>query len=373
VRIAFLLNGLTGYLDAQHRKLHALGDDLLIVSPATPGVSGEAMADTAFSGLGTEQYAQVISWQQQPDPAELVAQVLGFRPNAVLMTSWNYSKAYRAVMKQVPADVVRVLIMDNLWRATPRQWLGRATHRLYVDPVADAAMVPSDRTEFYARRLGFGPADIIRGSLSGDVELFGSPSRTGEELASRRSFLYVGRLVAHKGADVLAAAYRRYRELAEQPWDLDVAGIGPLAPLLREIPGVRMHGFLQPPDVAKLMHCASSLVLTSHIEPYGVVVHEAAAAGLPILCSDLTGAAPGFVQDGYNGWIVPAGNIELWAQAMARMSEQPPGRLATMSGVSRAVATRLSPTGWALNLHEELVRRRAAGGGRMSRMRYPTR
>ncbi len=366
MRIALLTNGLTGYLAAQYRQLHKLGNELLVVAPASAEVSGEAMADTAFTGLGVEEYARVVSWSQPPAPAELVALVGEFGPDAVLGHSWNYTPAYRAVMKSVPSHVVRILVMDNLWRAAPKQWLGRAIHRWYVDPIADAALVPSDRSEFYARRLGFGPADIIRGSLSGDTELFGSPPRSAEELASRRSFVYVGRLVWHKGPDLLAEAYRRYRELVDDPWRLDVVGLGPMAELLRPIEGVRMHGFLAPADVAALMHASACYVLPSHIEPYGVVVHEAAAAGLPILCSDFAGAAPGLVQDGYNGWIVPARDVELWARAMARISSLPPDRLASMSDVSRAVACRLSPAGWALNLHEELLRRREAGGGRLS-------
>ena len=286
LRIALLVNGMTGYLNAEFEALQRLGNELLVVTPGSPDVAVGAMADTAFEGLRTERFAMVRAWDTQPDPAELVAMVEEFEPDAVLMTSWNFSRAYRAVMKAVPATVVRVLIMDNLWRAAPRQWLGRATHRWYVDPVADAVLVPSDRSEFYARRLGFGAGDIIRGSISADTRLFHSPTRTAEDLGSRRRFLYVGRLVDHKGADVLAAAYRRYRELVEDPWDLDVAGIGPLEPLLRSIPGVTLHGFVQPPGIAELMREVSCFVLTSHIEPYGVVVHEAAASALPILCSD---------------------------------------------------------------------------------------
>jgi glycosyltransferase involved in cell wall biosynthesis len=324
------------------------------------------MVDTAFGELGTRDFAQVHAWQEQPRPDELVALVEEFAPDAVIMTSWNFSPAYRAVMKAVPRRVVRLLIMDNLWRAAPRQWLGRLTHRWYVDPVADAALVPSDRTEFYARRLGFGPADIIRGSISADTELFCAAPVEAEVIAERRRFLYVGRLVDHKGADLLAAAYARYRELAEDPWQLDVAGIGPLEPLLRDIPGVVLHGFLQPAQVAELMREVSCFVLPSHIEPYGAVVHEAAASALPILCSDFCGAAPAFVQDGINGWMVPAGDVERWAEAMVTMSSLAPDRLASMSAVSRALSLRLSPEGWAQHLTDELERRLRAGGGRLS-------
>ena len=359
MRIAFLINGMTGYLDAEYRQLHKLGNELLVVTPGSPDVF-EAMADTAFDGVINDDYARMIPWTSPPKPAQLVAVIREFAPAAVAMTSWNFTPAYRAVMKSLPSDVVRILIMDNLWRATPKQWLGRLMHRLYVDPVADVAMVPSERTEFYARRLGFRPNDIIRGSLSADVDLFGSPPRTGEELAGRRAFLYAGRLAWHKGPDVLAQAYRRYREITDAPWDLHVVGTGPYEDQLRGVPGVTMHGFIQPPQVAELMHSSSCLLLTSHIEPYGVVVHEAAAAGLPILCTDFAGAAAGLVQDGYNGWIVPAGEVQLWAEAMARISTLQPGRMQSMSDVSRAVSTRLSPAGWALNLNEQILRHRAA-------------
>ena len=367
MRIALLINGMTGYLQAELEALHALGHDLLVVTPGCPEVSVGAMVDTAFGDLGTGRVAQVHAWQTPPEPASLVTLVADFDPDAVLMTSWNFDRSYRAVMKAVAARVVRVLIMDNLWRAAPKQWLGRATHRYYLRPIADAVMVPGERTEFYARRLGFGPADVIRGSISADTRLFGSSSRTADELGSRRSFLSVGRLVEHKGTDVLAAAYHRYRGLVDDPWTLDVVGIGPLEHLLCEVPGVTLHGFQAPDVVAGLMRRSACFVLPSHIEPYGAVVHEAAASGLPLLCTDFAGAAAGLVQDGANGWLVPSGDVERWTEAMVRMSALPAERLAEMSEVSRALATRLSPEGWARHLTEELQRRVDAGGGRLSR------
>lgn len=365
MRIALLSNGLTGYLVAQYRELAALGHELLVVAPGSPDVAVGAMRDTAFRGLGVEEFAELLEWAEQPRPADLVDRVASFAPDAVLMTAWNFSAAYRAVMKAVPTTTVRILVMDNLWRAAPRQWLGRLTHRWYVDPVADAVMVPSDRSEFYAHRLGFTPADVIRGSLSADVGIFAAGPWSGEELTERRSFLYVGRLVDHKGADLLADAYARYRTLVPDPWDLHVVGMGPLEPLLAAVDGVHLHGFLQPPDVAALMARSSCYVLPSHIEPYGVVVHEAASAGLPVLCSDFSGVAPGMVQDGMNGWVVPAGRADLWAEAMRRVSELPVERLGELSRVSKAMSQRLSPQGWAQNLHDEIVRRSASGGGRL--------
>lgn len=221
MRVAFLGNGMTGYLHAQYRELAALGHELLVVQPGRPDLAVGAMRDTAFSGLGTEEFARYVGWEEL-DAETLWSLLSDFRPEAVLMTSWNFSDAYRAAMKRLDPSVVRVLVMDNLWRAAPKQWAGRGVHRWYLDPLVDAVMVPSERTEFYARRLGFDVADVIRGSLSADTSLFTSPPRTGAEIAGRGRFLYVGRLVEHKGVDLLAEAYARYRELVAEPWALTV-------------------------------------------------------------------------------------------------------------------------------------------------------
>jgi glycosyltransferase involved in cell wall biosynthesis len=69
------------------------------------------------------------------------------------------------------------------------------------------------------------------------------------------------------------------------------------------------------------------------------------------------GAVPSLLQDGFNGWTVAAGNVASLASAMERMANLPVERLAAMSDGSRALASRLNPTIWARNLHEEIERR----------------
>ncbi len=357
MRIAFLGNGMTGYLDAQYRELHRLGHELLVVQPGSPDVAVGAMRDTAFGDLGVADYAEHVSWSQPPVARDLVARVARFAPDAVVMTAWNFDPAYRATMRAQPSGVVRIMVMDNLWRSTPRQWLARATKRWYLAPVADVAMVPGDRSETFARKLGFGPADVIRGSLSADTTTFTSEPRTADELASRRRFLYVGRLVEHKGADFIATAYARYRTTTPDPWELHVVGMGPLDGALRGQPGVVMHGFVAPADVADLMRQSSAYVLPSIIEPYGVSVHEAVACGLPVLCSEFSGAGSGFIQDGANGWLLPAGDVARWSEAMGRMSAADPVELQAMSDISRSMSRRTSPAIWARNLAGEIARR----------------
>lgn len=348
-RVVVLASGWAGFNDAVFAELAARGVDLLVVYE-------DAVPDTAYARHRIAEHAEVLAWSEPPSGADLVRRVADFAPDVVLMQSWHHP-FYREVVASVPSTTLRVLWMDNVWRATAKQWVGRAVAPLWIRRLFDCVMVPSDRTEFFARRLGFVEGDVIRGSLSADTTAFGSGPRDGAELAGRRRFLVASRLVHHKGADVLANAHARYRELVDDPWDLAVAGIGPMAALLTGAPGVDMLGFCQPDRLAEEMRRSSCLVVPSREEPYGVTVHEGAVSGLPIVSTYFVGAVPMFVQDGANGWVVPGGDAEAMAEAMARVSTRGADRLAAMSDVSRALGSRLSTRLVADHLLDELGRR----------------
>ncbi len=272
------------------------------------------------------------------------------------MWSWDGS-GYRAVMKAQRGRALRVMFTSNFWHNKPKQYAGIVASQFHVLPLFDCAWVPGERSEAFARLIGFKRKDIIRGANSADTPVFDRGPRDGDELGKNGRFLITGRLVEHKAPNLLAESYRRYRDRTATPWEFDVVGDGPLAERFVDLPGVSMHGFRQPRELSDLMHQSSCLVLPSYIEWYGVVVHEAAASGLPLIVSDGVGALTQLLQDNYNGWTVPKGDGEALTQAMLRMSAAGPGRLAAMSEGSRALGSRLSPTIWARNLHEELERR----------------
>jgi glycosyltransferase involved in cell wall biosynthesis len=351
VRVAVLMTGLTAYQDSCFRELSALGDELLLVHP-------DSMAYAPFDQSRFTTSVQRHTWTEMPPAETLVPLVDEFAPDAVIMWSWD-GAGYRAVMKAQRGRALRVMFTSNFWHGSAKQYAGLAVARVYVQPLFDCAWVPGERSEAFARLIGFGGADIIRGANSADTPVFERAPRTGDELAAHRRFVFTGRLIWHKAPTLLAEAYRRYRGRTDDPWELSVAGGGPLAAEFDGQPGVTMHGFLQPGELADLMHRSSCLILPSHIEWYGVVVHEGAAAGLPLIVSDGVGAITHMLQDNFNGWTVPAGDGPALTAAMLRMSEAGPQRLGEMSAGSRALGSRLSPTIWARNLHEEIARRLA--------------
>jgi glycosyltransferase involved in cell wall biosynthesis len=356
VRVAVLMVTLTAFQDSCFRELSELGDDLLLVHP-------ESMAYAPFDKGSFTSTVDRHVWTTMPSPQELVPIIEDFDPDVVIMWSWD-GKGYRAVMKAMKGRALRVMFSSNFWHGSAKQRAGLLAHRFYVDPLFDCAWVPGERSELFARRIGFAGEDIIRGANSADTPVFDRGARDPEELASRHRFLFTGRLIWHKAPTELAEAYRRYRDATDDPWALDIAGDGPLSKDFEGIEGVTLHGFVQPDDLSDLMHESSCLLLPSHIEWYGVVVHEGAVAGLPLICSDGVGAVPHLLQDGFNGWTVPAGNVDALARAMSWMSGLSTQRLGEMSDGSRALGSRLSPKIWAQNLHEQLEFRVQQGAWR---------
>jgi glycosyltransferase involved in cell wall biosynthesis len=105
----------------------------------------------------------------------------------------------------------------------------------------------------------------------------------------KNGFLFVGRLVDSKGADVLLDAYRQ-AALDPAVWPLTIVGDGPMRPALEQrakgagLKGVRFTGFVDDKTKAELLASAKWLVAPSHAhEGLGLVVLEARHAGVPCI------------------------------------------------------------------------------------------
>jgi len=106
---------------------------------------------------------------------------------------------------------------------------------------------------------------------------------------ARRGFVFLGRFVPGKGADVLLEAYRQAR-LNPAVWPLTFVGDGPLGRALKDrsaserIDGVRFAGFIDGEMKARTVGGAKWLVVPSHWEePFGLVAREARRLGVPCI------------------------------------------------------------------------------------------
>jgi glycosyltransferase involved in cell wall biosynthesis len=144
----------------------------------------------------------------------------------------------------------------------------------------------------------------------------------------------VARLVPEKGLDTLV---RAVGEAGDERFHLNIAGDGPEREALIELSGkleVRLlvQGDLPEEALAKRYVEADVFALLSRHEPWGVVVNEAAASGLPLVLSDRVGASRDLLRDGENGFVVPADDVGAAAAALRRLAAEP--------GLRRALGAR---------------------------------
>jgi glycosyltransferase involved in cell wall biosynthesis len=135
--------------------------------------------------------------------------------------------------------------------------------------------------------------------------------------------LAVGRLAPQKDYPRLLDAVAR---LAGRPGlRLAIAGDGPERPrleaLLRERPlPVALLGTRR--DVPDLLRAADLFVLSSHIEGFPNVVGEALLAERPVVAT-AAGGVPEVLRDGVDGRVVPVGDAEALAGAIAELLDAP--------------------------------------------------
>jgi colanic acid/amylovoran biosynthesis glycosyltransferase len=194
-------------------------------------------------------------------------------------------------------------------------------YRQLVDLV-DAVVVPSRFLASLVPAAGF-PAEKVHVIPSGvDMRRFApTPLPTGDPVV-----LFVGRFVAKKGIDTLAAAWPEIARAVPEA-RLRLMGFGPLEPLARSIPG-RVTVEVEPDTqaVSAAMREAYLVVTPSHrapddaVETLLMVNVEAQASGRPVVTTD-HGGIPEYVRADETALVVEEADPEALAAAVVRLLE----------------------------------------------------
>lgn len=338
LRLAVLHSRLSPHMAACFRKLCTSYDvELLVVR--IPPAKNAPFDDRHFNWIDELHDRGSLS------VAEMTRMLDSFSPDAVFISGWfdrGYLAVARAMRKQ---DVFVVSGLDKQWTGSWRQQGARLIAPWYLHTAIDVFWVAGERQRQFARRLGYSDQHCWEGVYACDWAQFAASRRKSRSLP--RAFLFVGKYAHEKGLDLLVNAYAMYRERVRDPWPLLCAGSGEQDALLEGQSGIKNRGFVQPDDLPSLMAEAGAFVLPSRQEPWGVVVEEAAAAGLPLICSEACGAAVHLLQDRHNGYRVQSENVDHLARALTAMSRTSGEDRARMGAYSHELSKQYTPTRWA--------------------------
>ena len=228
----------------------------------------------------------------------LVSTLARSRPEVVVVSGWSTFASQAAIAwsraRRVPY-VLHVESHDLGPRAPWRRRVKDAVATRVIQAAASVLVVGSAARDSVVAR-GASRVRVFANTI--DVTRWIERAERLERAAhDGLVVLSVGRPVPEKGFDLLADAC--------------------------SAAGVRLElvtGGVAEDELAQGYVDADVFALLSRHEPWGVVVNEAAASGLPLVLSDQVGAAYDLLRDGENGFLVPSGDVAAAAAALRRLA-----------------------------------------------------
>ena len=281
------------------------------------------------------------------------------RPDLIVAGGYNYRATWQAQRWARRWQVPFLLWSEsNATDARSNLWAAEAAKRRFIRS-CQGYIVPGRSAAEYLESFGVPGKKIFRAPNAVDVERFAKKAAAARRDAAfharlglpDRYLLYVGRFVKSKGIFDLLSAYAKLPEEARQSAGLVFAGDGEEREELhrksREIGGrILFPGFAQRDELAAFYAWAEALVFPTHSDPWGLVVNEAMACGLPIIATDVAGCTADLVHDGVNGYVVHAREPEQLSQAILKLLQVSEMRQ-KMGEASATMSRSFTPQIWA--------------------------
>ena len=335
MRILFLCANLSDYL---YKCICFLDEDPTIVLELIHlGSQDAAPYDFGLSNLIIKEKEHVTG---------LAEHCKAFKPDLCYVAGWldpDYLKIARILKKQ---GTKVVGAMDTPWNGSLRQWLGALGSTVYLRTAFDYLWVAGRKQYYYGRKLGFSHNRILDGLYTADVTLFARANK--RELT--KELLFAGRLEHIKGILLLYDVFDNLSKDERNGWVLKIIGNGTLKAQIVPNEVISVFDFMQPDELAYVAAGSGAFILPSYYEPWGVVVHEFVAAGLPAIVSTEVNAREEYVIHNYNGFVFQSGEATELRKALIRLFSLDQLSLQQMGDRSRSLALKQNHEIWKAKL-----------------------
>jgi glycosyltransferase involved in cell wall biosynthesis len=266
--------------------------------------------------------------------AKMALYLTGWRPSAVICGGYDSLAAWTAFLWcKVFRRHFALWVESTARDRRPRGISGLLRTRLkrLMISQADAMAASGQGSADYMRALGARPRRVFIAPFSGDPAAFAreaakvNASKEKQKRGfPRRLILYSGRLVRAKGVFVLLEAFRKLSQILPDA-GLLVGGHGPEKGAMQEFcrSAHLDRVFFEGPQEYKRMPyyyaLADVLALPTFSDPWGFVVNEAFACGVPAVVSRVAGACDDLIVEGQTGFAVEPGDADELAERIAQI------------------------------------------------------
>lgn len=277
------------------------------------------------------------------------------KPDLIICSGWT-DRSYLKVIRTWSKKATTVLCMDNKWHGTLKQRIACFGAKLYLPRIFNFIWVPYHNHAKFAQKMGFRKDRIKLGFYSTDTEFYDEIYQSEKErkkVSFPKVLICVARYIPAKNLQLLWQAFIEAQAKSNQDWQLWNLGQGELFNEKVDHPKIKHHGFVQPEEMKQIIKNAGVFILSSLSEPWGVVVHQFAAAGFPLVLSQNVGAHEAFLKQSENGFLFNPEKKEELVDTLVKLMNLDNESLNEMGAISNKNAQIINPNLWvetAINL-----------------------
>lgn len=272
---------------------------------------------------------------------ELLMLLFDKKPHIIFVSGWM-DKGYLRTIRRYRAKNQETQVVcgtDGQWRRTLKQYLGLVYFFLFYRRLFDYMWVAGKPQYHYAQRFGYKSHQLLTNLYSADTQIFDKKTKVAKR------FVFVGRFVLAKALDKLLEAYLLLPGDVQRQWPLVLIGDGPMRKKVeaKKSPNIIIKPFMQPNDLIKELGKGGVSCIASKREQWGVVIHEMALLGYPLVLSSECGAATEFLISNYNGFLFLTGDVLSLRDALLKVASLEDNELAKFSERSHRLGQRITP------------------------------
>ena len=289
-------------------------------------------------------------------PPGLVGMILGTKPDVVFSDAffqWSAAALWLNFTRKIPFVMGYERTAEIERQA---QWYRRFSRRQALRWIS-CICANGSLTKEYLMAMGYPEERIFTGQMAADN--FELSRRCGEiteeetaalrkrySLEGKTVFLYVGQFIPRKGLIELVRAWKEFAPAAETA-ALVLVGGGMTEPEIKayiernRVPNVVLTGRVEYDRIVRYYAMADCYVMPTLSDNWSLVVPEAMACGLPVLCSKYNGCHPELIH-GSNGMIFDPLDLSGTVAALRAMWEKR-ARFPEMGEASKRIVDDYSP------------------------------
>jgi glycosyltransferase involved in cell wall biosynthesis len=283
-----------------------------------------------------------------PEFKNLIQNIVSRDIQKVFITGWGNSEIRYFTKYFYKNNVNLILLSDQPLKNSFRQKIGKKLFQRYLRKFK-YVIVPGKAGYDLMRYYGVNDENIRTGLYTATNKIFCHAKVLRDNFKKYpKVFLFDGQFIKRKGVEFLIKEYSQYRKLSKEPWELVMVGKGELEHIIP--PFVKNLGFVHQDNLGDIYANAGCFVLPSYEDHWGVVIHQAVTAGLPLLVSPFCMSHYDLFRENENGFFINPLIEASLTQAMLKIEKINDEKLKEMGKVSFQLSKSYSTEKWVENM-----------------------